>query len=123
MKQRQTMLVFYLGFRYHVLELSSGISDLSPLQWRHVITLVVIRIVIFFGLVKSIKSIEKVRPLRSIIFIIQSTGKCEKLYQYIFLNILKWIGLQEAHFPYVSNIDKNNRNVAYRYFLYKNIAC
>ncbi|XP_060558114.1 sodium- and chloride-dependent glycine transporter 1-like [Ruditapes philippinarum] len=47
-------------WQYRVLELSSGISDLSPFQWRHVITLVVIRLVIFFGLVKSIKSIEKV---------------------------------------------------------------
>ena len=50
-------------FRYRVLELSSGISDLSPLQWRHIVTLIVIRIVILFGLVKSIKSIEKVSVL------------------------------------------------------------
>ncbi|XP_053376578.1 sodium- and chloride-dependent glycine transporter 2-like [Mercenaria mercenaria] len=47
-------------WQYRVLELSSGISVLSPLQWRHIITLIVIRIVILFGLVKSIKSIEKV---------------------------------------------------------------
>ncbi|XP_060553137.1 sodium- and chloride-dependent glycine transporter 1-like [Ruditapes philippinarum] len=47
-------------WQYRVLELSSGISDLTPFQWRHVITLAVLRIVIGFGLVKSIKSIEKV---------------------------------------------------------------
>ncbi|WAR01351.1 S6A15-like protein [Mya arenaria] len=45
---------------YYVLELSSGMSDFSHIQWRHVGTLVIIRVVIFCGLIKSIKSIEKV---------------------------------------------------------------
>ncbi|KAH3885125.1 hypothetical protein DPMN_009115 [Dreissena polymorpha] len=47
-------------WQYHVLSLSSGISDWSNYQWRHVVSMLVIRFVIFFGLIKSIKSIEKV---------------------------------------------------------------
>ncbi|XP_052801546.1 sodium-dependent proline transporter-like isoform X2 [Mya arenaria] len=47
-------------WQYYVLELSSGMSDFSHIQWRHVGTLVIIRVVIFCGLIKSIKSIEKV---------------------------------------------------------------
>ncbi|KAL4224015.1 Sodium- and chloride-dependent GABA transporter 1 [Mactra antiquata] len=47
-------------WQYRVLELSSGITDLYPIQWRHIIALAIFRVIILFGLIKSIKSIEKV---------------------------------------------------------------
>jgi len=50
----------FFFYRYRVLELSSGMSDLGSLQWRHVGSMAIIRIVICLGLIRSIKSIEKV---------------------------------------------------------------
>lgn len=53
----RTLLVYS---RYKILQLSSGIGDLTPLIWRYVLYTFIFRLVILLGSIKSIKSIEKV---------------------------------------------------------------
>ncbi|XP_045173767.2 sodium-dependent proline transporter-like [Mercenaria mercenaria] len=47
-------------WQYKVLQLSSGISDLSPVIWHYFLQMLILRTIICLSGIKSIKSIEKV---------------------------------------------------------------
>ncbi|KAL4223341.1 hypothetical protein ACF0H5_016812 [Mactra antiquata] len=47
-------------WQYKILQLSSGIDDLTPIIWKYFLYMFIYRLIILLGSIKSIKSIEKV---------------------------------------------------------------
>ncbi|XP_033754401.1 sodium-dependent dopamine transporter-like [Pecten maximus] len=47
-------------WQHHVLDLSSGIEDVGPINWKYVLYLLITHVLVYLSLVKSVKSFGKV---------------------------------------------------------------